>query len=96
MVTRTIKGVKYTALCIDLVTQEAYNESGFVSGTFKNEAKLEKAVKALIESEKVKVVAITDYEKKSFFYAMNDEAFIAGAEKYESREEYNKAKGENE
>ena len=36
MVTRTIKGVKYTALCIDLVTQEPYNESGFVSGTFKN------------------------------------------------------------
>ena len=96
MVTRTIKGMKYTALCIDLVTQEAYNESGFVSGTFKNEGKLEKAVKSLIENDKVKVVAITDYEKKSFFYAMSDEAFIAGAEKYESREEYNKAKGENE
>ena len=42
------------------------------------------------------MVAITEYEKKSFFYVMNDEAFIDGAEKYDSREEYNKAKGENE
>lgn len=76
MVTRTITGTKVTALCLNIETAEPFNKTVTISGTFKDEKTLMKAVKNVIDSDTEKAVHIVDIEEIETLYGMTEQEFI--------------------
>lgn len=79
MVTRTIKAMEVTVLCLDTDTAEPCNRTVTLSGVAKNEKALLKAVKKLIESDNFKVVKVVDINEFEAKYVMPETEFIAHA-----------------
>lgn len=77
MVTRTIITTKVTALCLDLVTAEPYNETITLSGTFNSKKDALKAFSKVydVEDEK-KAVAIVDCTEEETLYGMSEQEFL--------------------
>lgn len=76
MVTRTIITTKVNALCMDTQTCEACNKDVVLSRTFKDNDKVLKATKALLDSPTFKVVDIVDVETVETLYGMDEQKFI--------------------
>ena len=78
-VTRTIVTTKATALCLNVETGEAENATFTVPRTYKDNEKLLKAIKAVGETDTLKVVHIVDVQTEETLYGMTEQDFIAHA-----------------
>ena len=76
MVTRTIKSTKVTALCLDVVQEEPYNETVILPRTYKNDKDLMKAVSEAIDTNEIKAVHIVSTEIETNLYGMTEADFI--------------------
>lgn len=81
MVTRTFQTTKVNVLCMDTHTCEALNKSVTLAGTFKNEDKMMKAVKSVVEVDNIKAVEIVDTTVEDVLYGMTEQDFITNAVK---------------
>lgn len=84
-VSRTLKTTKVNALCLDIVSCEPFNKEVILTGTYKDNAKLEKKVRELVDSETEKFVHIADMEVVETLYAMTEQDFIKYAKPMEAR-----------
>jgi hypothetical protein len=78
-VTRTITTTEVTILGMDIEKAEPMNKTFTVPRTFKDEAKLLKAVKAVGETDTFKVVSIVDTKVNETLYGMSEQEFIEHA-----------------
>lgn len=76
MVTRTILTTKVNALCMDTVTCEACNKDVVLPRTFKDNDKVLKATKAVLDTPSFKVVDIVDVSTVETLYGMDEQKFI--------------------
>lgn len=81
MVTRTFQTTKANVLCMDTASCEALNKSVTLAGTYKNEDKLMKAVKSVVEVDNIKAVEIVDTKVEDILYGMTEQDFITNAVK---------------
>lgn len=79
MVTRTIESTRVNALCLDIKTAEPMNKEFNLSGTYKDESKLLKAVQKAFDTDDLKVVHIVDSEVVNTLYGMYENDFLANA-----------------
>nr|UWF90126.1 MAG: Histone-like Protein p6 [Bacteriophage sp.] len=80
MVTRTIITTKVNVMCLDIETGEPCNKSVVVPRTYKDDEKLLKKVKEVLETETLKPVHIVDKEEIETLYGMTEQDFIEHAE----------------
>lgn len=80
MVTRTITTTKVNVMCLDIETGEACNKSVVVPRNYKDNGKLIKKVKEVLETEILKPVHIVDKEEIETLYGMTEQEFIEHAE----------------
>lgn len=80
MVTRTIITTKVSVMCLDIETGEPCNESVVVPRTYKDDEKLLKKVKEVLETETLKPVHIVDKKEIETLYGMTEQEFIDHAE----------------
>lgn len=78
-ITRTIKSAKVTVLCLDTVSAEPFNETVILSGDFKTDEKMLKAVQKKIDTDTVKAVKVVNVEFIETLYGMSEETFMANA-----------------
>ena len=76
MVTRTISTTKVNVMCLDIETGEPCNKSVVVPRTYKDDEKLLKKVKEVLETETLKPVHIVDKEEIETLYGMTEQNFI--------------------
>lgn len=80
MVTRTIITTKVNVMCLDIETGEPCNRYVVVPRTYKDDEKLLKKVKEVLETETLKPVHIVDKEEIETLYGMAEQEFIEHAE----------------
>ena len=85
MVTRTIITTKVNVMCLDIETGEPFNKTVVVPRTYKDDEKLLKKVKEVLETETLKPVHIVDKEEIETLYGMKEQDFIEHAEVLPSR-----------
>lgn len=85
MVTRTIISTKCVVLALDTETVEPSNLTVEVSGTFQNEEKLMKSVKAVAETDTLKIVQILTTETVEKLYGVSEQKFMEIAHELEPR-----------
>ena len=86
-ITRTIITTKANILCMDVDSQEAFENEVTLSGTFKNDGEILKAAKPLIESDYVKAVHVVGVKTEQTLYGMDEQKFIENAEILPPRKE---------
>lgn len=79
MVTRTIIATKVNVLCLNIETAEPFNKEVTLSGTYKDEKALQKAVEKAINSDTVKAVHVVDHKETETLYGMTEQEFIERA-----------------
>lgn len=79
MVTRTIASTKVNVLCLELEKAEPFNKVVILSGTFKDNKAIDKAVHNAIDDDKVKAVHVVDVEVQEHLYGMTEQEFIEHA-----------------
>ena len=79
MVTRTVQTTLATVLCLNTETAEPFNQTVTLSGTFKDNKAVMKAVKALIEDDTISVAKVVDIEIEEKLYGMPEQDFINAA-----------------
>lgn len=72
-------------MCLDIETGEPFNKTVVVPRTYKNDEKLLKKVKEVLETETLKPVHIVDKEEIETLYGMKEQDFIEHAEVLPSR-----------
>lgn len=80
MVTRTIITTKVNVMCLDIERGEPFNKTVVVPRTYKDDEKLLKKVKEVLETETLKPVHIVDKEEIETLYGMKEQDFIEHAE----------------
>ena len=80
MVTRTIQTTVANCLCVNLDTREVTEITLTLSGTFKDNKSLEKAVNKVTENAPFRVVSITDSRVEETLYGMTEQKFIENAD----------------
>lgn len=80
MVTRTINTTKVNVMCLDIETGEPCNRYVVVPRTYKDDEKLLKKVKEVLETETLKPVHVVDKEEIETLYGMSEQEFIEHAE----------------
>lgn len=80
MVTRTIITTKVNVMCLDIEAGEPCNRYVVVPRTYKDDEKLLKKVKEVLETETLKPVTIVDKEEIETLYGMSEQEFIEHAE----------------
>lgn len=80
MVTRTIQTTVANCLCVNPDTREVTEITLTLSGTFKDNKSLEKAVKKVTENAPFRVVSITDSRVEETLYGMSEQKFIENAD----------------
>lgn len=86
MVTRTIRATEVNVMCLDVEKGEPFNKDVTVSRTFKDDEKLLKEVKKIIESDTIKAVHIVDKREIETLYGMPEQEFIEHAKVLPPRE----------
>lgn len=76
MITRTILTTKVNALCMDTQTCEACNKDVVLPRTYKDNDKVLKAVKSVLDTPTFKVVDIVDVSTVETLYGMDEQKFI--------------------
>lgn len=67
-------------MCLDIETGEPFNKTVVVPRTYKDDEKLFKKVKEVLETETLKPVHIVDKEEIETLYGMKEQDFIEHAE----------------
>ena len=80
MVTRTIQTTVANCLCVNPDTREVTEITLTLSGTFKDNKSLEKAVNKVTENAPFRVVSITDSRVEETLYGMTEQKFIENAD----------------
>ena len=80
IVSRTIKTTEVVALCINLQTEEPFNKKFVLSGSFKDNKALLKAIQKQ-DTDEVKAVHVVSCEEVENLYGMAEEEFVSLAEK---------------
>ena len=78
-VTRTIQTTKVIALCLDIEAQRPYDKEVILSGTFKDEKAIMKALANLVNDDTNKVVHVKSAEVQETLYGMSEQEFISHA-----------------
>ena len=76
MVTRTVETTKVKALCLDIAEQKPYEAEFILSGTFKDDKHIMKALEAVANDDTHKVVHIKSTEIVETLYGMTEQEFI--------------------
>lgn len=79
MVTRTIIATKANVMCLDITAGEPCNRTVVVPRTYKDDEKLLKKVKEVLETKTLKPVHIVDKEEIETLYGMTVQQFIEHA-----------------
>lgn len=79
MVTRTITTTEVNVMCLDIEKEETINKHVTVSRTLKDDEKLLKEVKKLVETDTIKAVHIVDKREVKTLYGMTEQEFIEHA-----------------
>ena len=79
MVTRTITTTEVNVMCLDVENGEPINKDVTLSRTFKDDEKLLKEVKKIIETDTIKAVHIVDKREIETLYGMAEQEFIEHA-----------------
>lgn len=90
LITRTIKSTKVNALCLDIVSAEPFNQSFNLAGTYKDAAKIKKALEKQFNNEEHVIAHIVSVEELNTLYGMSEQKFIENAEILPARKQYNK------
>lgn len=88
MVTRTITTTKVNVMCLDIDAGEPCNNCVVVPRTYKDDEKLLKKVKEVLETETLKPVHIVDKEEIETLYGMTEQEFIEHAKILPARPEH--------
>lgn len=86
MVTRTITTTDVNVMCLDVEKGEPINKDVTLSRTFKDDEKLLKEVKKIIETDTIKAVHIVDKKELETLYGMPEQEFIEHAKVLPPRE----------
>lgn len=86
MITRTITTTEVNVMCLDVENGEPINKVVTVSRTFKDDEKLLKEVKKIIETDTIKAVHIVDKREVETLYGMPEHEFIEHAKLLPPRE----------
>lgn len=78
-VTRTITTTEVNVMCLDVEKGEIINKDVTVSRTFKDDEKLLKEVKKIVETDYIKAVHIVDKRVVETLYGMTEQEFIEHA-----------------
>ena len=78
-VTRTIPTTIATIFCVNTEDRSTFEQTITLPRTYKDEAKMMKAVENALAGEPIKAVSITGYEVKETLYGMTEADFIAHA-----------------
>lgn len=79
LITRTIESTEATALCLDIESAEHCNKTFNITGTFKSEEKLLKAIKSAYDTDSFKVVSIVSSHVVKTLYGMDSDFFLIHA-----------------
>lgn len=79
MITRTITTTVADAFCIDKNSKETFFETVTLSGTFKDEKKLNKAIAKMIDSDYIRFVYAENVHEVETLYGMDENEFIKNA-----------------
>lgn len=85
-VTRTIPTTIATIFCVNTEDRSTFEQTITLPRTYKDEAKMMKAVENVLAGEPIKAVSITGYEVKETLYGMSEAEFIAHAKVLPPRE----------
>lgn len=91
MVTRTITTTEVNVMCLDVEKGEPINKDVTVSRAFKDDEKLLKEVKKIVETDAIKAVHIVDKREVETLYGMAEQEFIEHATVLPPREEKKEA-----
>lgn len=86
-VTRTIKTTEVEVLCLNISSAEPFNQSITLSGTYKDNKSLMKAVSNRVDNDEIKAVHVVDSKEKETLYGMDENDFIAQATELPPREQ---------
>lgn len=90
MVTRTIISTEVTALCLNLITAEPFNQVFTLAGTYKNNDKIKKAIEKTFNNDEHIIAHIVDVKELNTLYGMTEQKFMENAEVLPARMQYNK------
>lgn len=79
MVTRTIIRTEVNVMCLDIEKGEPINKDVTIARTFKDDEKLLKEVKKIVETDTIKAVHIVDKIEVEALYGMAEQEFIEHA-----------------
>lgn len=79
MVTRTVKQTEITCKVANLETETVNTHTFAIPGTYKDEKKLIKAAKAIMDDDTYKLISIVYTTVKDCLYGMSEADFIANA-----------------
>lgn len=96
MITRTITRTEVNVMCLDVEKGEPINKDVTLARTFKDDEKLLKEVKKIIETDTIKAVHIVDKIEVETLYGMAEQEFIEHATVLPPREAKKEAKKEAE
>lgn len=84
MVTRTIQTTTVKALCVDVDKQWLYSDEFVLSGTYKDDKSLLKALES-VEDEGHKIVHVVSSDVVETLYGMTEQEFVSTAKKMPPR-----------
>lgn len=76
MVTRTIESTEVTVMALDVIHGEPLTRTYNIAGTYKDEAKLLKAVQSAYDTDEVKNVHVVDSKVVGKLYGMYENDFL--------------------
>ena len=79
-VTRTIETTDVVLFCVNTEDRSTFEQTLTLPRTYKDDAKLMKAVEKLLDGEPVKPVSIISSEVRQTLYGMTEEKFIQYAD----------------
>lgn len=80
IISRTMVTTEVTAKCVDVESEEVFENVQEIPRTYKDAKKLEKAVREAVETDRIKVVKILSAVEKKHLYAMSEQTFINNAQ----------------
>lgn len=85
MVTRTIPTTIATIFCVNTEDRTTFEQNITLPRTYKDDAKLMKAVEKVLEGEPIKAVSVVSSEVVETLYGMTEQEFIRNAQVLPSR-----------
>lgn len=79
MVTRTIQTTKVNAICLNIVEQKPFEKEYILSGVYKDNKHLMKALENVANDDAHKVVHVKSTEIVETLYGMTEQEFISYA-----------------